>query len=70
MYSAAAGYAAGLSVEPSKLLASGASGPALIRWGSLVDMIGYVSIAPVVIYLRARYATATSISLRRRAWLW
>ena len=52
MYSAAAGYAAGLSVEPSKLLASGASGAALIRWGSLVDMFGYVSIAPVVIYLR------------------
>jgi len=58
MYSAAAGYADGLSVEPSKLLASGASGAALIRWGSLVDMFGYLSIAPVVIYLRARYATA------------
>jgi len=63
MYSAAAGYAGGLSVEPSKLLASGASGAALIRWGSLVDMFGYLSLAPVVIYLRARYATAKYIDL-------
>ena len=63
MYSAAAGYAGGLSVEPSKLLASGASGAALIRWGSLVDMFGYLSLAPVVIYLRARYATARYIDL-------
>jgi hypothetical protein len=58
MYSAAAGSSSGLSVEPSKLLASGPTGASLIRWGSLIDMFGYLSIAPVIIYLRARYAAA------------
>jgi hypothetical protein len=58
MYSAAAGPSSGLSVDPSKLLVSGPTGASLIRWGSLIDMFGYLSIAPVVIYLRARYATA------------
>jgi hypothetical protein len=56
MYSAAAGFSTGLSVDPSTLLASGPTGAMLIRWGSLIDMIGYLSIAPVVHYLRDRYA--------------
>jgi hypothetical protein len=63
MYSAAAGFAGGLTVEPSKLLSSGSSGAALIRWGSLIDMVGYLSIAPVVIYLRDRYASARYVDL-------
>jgi hypothetical protein len=63
MYSAAAGFSNGLSVDPSKLLASGPTGATLIRWGSLIDMFGYLSIAPVVIYLRARYATARYMDL-------
>jgi hypothetical protein len=58
MYFAAAGSSTGLSVEPSKLLASGATGASLIRWGSLVDMFGYLCIAPVAVYLRTRYAAA------------
>ena len=58
MYAAAAGPSSGLSVDPSKLLASGPTGASLIRWGSLIDMLGYMSIAPVVIYLRARYSMA------------
>lgn len=58
MYSAAAGPASGLSVDPLKLLGSGPTGASLIRWGSVVDMFGYLSIAPVVLYLKARYATA------------
>ena len=53
MYSAAAGF--GLTVEPSKLLASGSGGASLIHWGSLIDMLGYLSLAPIVLYLRARY---------------
>jgi hypothetical protein len=63
MYSAAAGYASGLTVEPSKLLASGPAGAALIRGGSLIDMVGYLSIAPVVVYLRDRYAGARYVDL-------
>jgi hypothetical protein len=69
MYSAAVGFAAGLSVEPSKLLASGPSGASFIRWGSLIDMLGYLSIAPVVIYLRARYAATRYIDLYAMAGL-
>jgi hypothetical protein len=63
MYYAAAGFSSGLSVDPSKLLASGPSGAALVRWGSLVDMFGYLSIAPVVVYLRARYSAARYVDL-------
>jgi hypothetical protein len=63
MYAAAAGPSAGLSADPSTLLASGPSGAALIRWGSLIDMLGYLCIAPVVVYLRARYAAARYIDL-------
>src|SRR6202171_5768168 len=58
MYAAAAGPSSGLGVDPAKLLGSGPTGAALIRWGSLIDMFGYLSIAPVVIYLRARYSSA------------
>ena len=63
MYSAAAGFASGLGVEPSTLLASGPTGASLIRWGSLIDLFGYLCIAPVVVYLRDRYATARYIDL-------
>jgi hypothetical protein len=63
LYYVAAGSSNGLSVEPSRLLASGATGAALIRWGSLIDMFGYLSIAPVVLYLRARYSTARYVDI-------
>jgi hypothetical protein len=62
-YAAAAGYPASISVPPSVLLASGPSGARLIEWGSLVDMFGYLCIAPVVLYLRDRYAGARAINL-------
>lgn len=63
LYTVAAGPSSGLSVEPSKLLASGATGAALIHWGSLIDMFGYLSIAPVVIYLRTRYSAARYVDI-------
>lgn len=63
MYSAATGFSTGLTVEPSILLASGARGASLIHWGSLIDMLGYLSMAPVVIYLRDRYASASYVDL-------
>jgi hypothetical protein len=62
-YSAAAGYSTAISVPPIVLLASGQSGARLIEWGSLVDMFGYLCIAPVVLYLRDRYAGAQAINL-------
>lgn len=63
MYAAAAGFAGGLSVNPSKLLGSGPNGATLIRWGSLIDMFGYLCLAPVVHYLRRRYSSARYIDL-------
>jgi hypothetical protein len=62
-YSAAAGYSTTISVPPIVLLASGQTGARLIEWGSLVDMFGYLCIAPVVLYLRDRYAGARLIDL-------
>jgi hypothetical protein len=62
-YAAASGYRMAISVPPITLLASGPNGAGLIAWGSLVDIFGYLSIAPVVLYLRDRYADARLINL-------
>jgi hypothetical protein len=62
-YDAAAGYPVAISVPPITLLTSGPSGARLIEWGSVVDMFGYLCIAPVVLYLRDRYAGARAINL-------
>ena len=69
MYSAAVGFSSGLSVEPSKLLASGPTGASLIRWGSVIAMLHYLIIVPVVIYLLARYAAARYADLLAAAGL-
>ena len=63
LYAAATGFAPSLSVPPTRLLASGPSGADLIRWGSLVDMFGYLCIPPVVLYLRDRYSDTKLIDL-------
>ena len=62
-YSAAAGFSTRLSVLPPVLLASGPSGARLLLWGSIVDLLGYLCIAPVVLYLRERFASAALINL-------
>jgi hypothetical protein len=62
-YAAAAGFSPGLSVSPLVLLASGSGGARLIEWGSIVDMLGYLCIAPVVVYLRDRHSGADLINL-------
>jgi hypothetical protein len=63
-YSAAAGFSPHLSVAPIVLLQSGAGGAAaLIRWGSLIDMFGYLCLAPVVLYLWDRHEGAAFIDL-------
>ncbi len=61
-YSAAAGFSTSLSVPPTVLLASHSSA-GLIEWGSIIDMLGYLCIAPVVLYLRERHAGARLINL-------
>jgi hypothetical protein len=62
-YAAAARFSTSLSVPPTQLLASGSNGANLIRWGSLVDMCGYLCIPPVVLFLQDRYAGAKLIDL-------
>lgn len=62
-YSAAAGFSTSLSVPPTVLLASHPSAGPLIEWGSIIDMFGYLCIAPVVVYLRDRHAGARLINL-------
>jgi hypothetical protein len=69
IYAAAAGFSASLSVPPTQLLASGSSGADLIRWGSLVDMFGYLCIAPVVLFLHGRYGGAKLIDVYAAAGL-
>ena len=58
LYWAAGGFPKGLDVDPRVLLKAGSSGATLIRWGSLVDLFGYLCIAPVVLHLRERYAAS------------
>lgn len=63
LYSAADHFAPGLSVAPTTLLASGPTGATLIRLGSLIDLLGYLCILPVVLYLRERHRGARLIDL-------
>lgn len=49
--------------DVTKLLHSGAAGAAMIRWGGRADMLGYLSLAPVVLFLRERYAGTTLADL-------
>jgi hypothetical protein len=69
LYWAAAGFADGVNIDPLKLLTSGSSGASFIRWGSLIDMFGYLCIAPVCLYLRQRYSAARFIDLYTAAGL-
>jgi hypothetical protein len=69
LYWAAAGFPSGLTVDPSKILGSGPTGASLIRWGSLIDMFGYLCIAPVCLFLRQRYSAAKYIDLYTAAGL-
>lgn len=62
-YSAVAGFSSRLSVPPIVLLDSGPNGAHLIEWGSIVDMVGYLCIAPVVLYVRDRFAGSRLINL-------
>jgi hypothetical protein len=69
IYAAAAGFSTSLNVTPTQLLASGSSGADLIRWGSLVDMFGYLCIPPVVLFLQDRYGGAKLIDVYATAGL-
>ena len=69
LYWAAAGFADGLNIDPLTVLGSGPTGASLIRWGSLIDMFGYLCIAPVCLYLRERYSATRLIDVYTAAGL-
>ncbi|MDQ6876910.1 MAG: hypothetical protein M3082_04280 [Candidatus Dormibacteraeota bacterium] len=69
LYWAAAGFPNGLNVDPLKILGSGSTGASLIRWGSMIDMFGYLCIAPVCLYLRERFRSAKIVDFYATAGL-
>ncbi len=55
LFFAAAGFSAQVNSDPAALVAVGGNGPTLVRWASMVDLLGYLALAPVVVYLRRRF---------------
>lgn len=56
----------GLAANPGALPTRGSEVAGLLRLGGLVDMLGYLALAPVVLYLRLRLSAAASE--RVKAW--
>lgn len=57
-----------LAADPAAVPARGPEVSTLLRWGAVVDMLGYLALAPVVVYLRGRLTTAASEG-RRGSWV-
>jgi uncharacterized protein DUF4386 len=55
LFFAAAGYSAQVNQDPQALLAAGGSSPDIFRWASVVDLFGYLLVAPLVAYLYQRF---------------
>lgn len=55
LFFAAAGYSAKANQDPQALLAAGGSSPDIFRWASVVDLFGYLLVAPLVAYLYHRF---------------
>jgi hypothetical protein len=49
-----------LGADPTALPARGAAVATLLRWGLIVDLLGYLALAPVVFYLHRRFTAAGS----------
>ena len=52
---AAASFSTSTLNTPSRLLATGAHGADLVRFASLLDMLGYLTAIPLALYLRHRF---------------
>ncbi len=55
LFVAATGPSAQMSPDPVALLGGGASGASLLQWASVVDLFGYLLVAPLVMYLHHRF---------------
>jgi hypothetical protein len=49
-----------LAANPGALPARGSDVAGLLRWGGLVDMLGYLALAPVVLHLHRRLSAAAT----------
>jgi len=53
-----------LAANPGALPARGSEVAVPLRWGGLVDMLGYLALAPVVLYLHRRLGAASTERVR------
>jgi len=56
--------AVALSTNPGAIPVRGADVANLLRWGAVVDLLGYLALAPVVLYLHGRLSAALSDGVR------
>jgi hypothetical protein len=49
-----------LAANPAAVPARGPEVATLLRWGAVVDMLGYLALAPIVVYLRGRLTSSSS----------
>jgi hypothetical protein len=55
LFFAAAGFSEQRNSDPAALVAMGGTGADFIRWACLVDMFGYLLLAPLALYLHRRF---------------
>ncbi len=60
---AAAGFSSDVADNPSGLVARGSSAAELIRWASMVDLVGYLLLALLAAYFRERFKGDRFIAL-------
>lgn len=63
LFFAAAGFSEKVNSDPGVLVAAGNAGADLIRWASVIDMVGYLLLAPLVLTLHTRFRNAPHIDL-------
>ncbi len=56
--------ATALAADPGTFPARGSEVAGLLRWGGVVDMLGYLALAPIALYLRGRLDAAASERVR------
>jgi hypothetical protein len=56
--------ATALAANPGVLPARGSEVAGLLRWGGVVDMLGYLALAPLVLYLHGRLGATVSERVR------
>jgi len=63
LFYAAAGFSEKVNSDPGVLVAAGKAAADLIRWASLIDLVGYLLLAPLVLNLHTRFRSDPHIDL-------